>query len=358
VLLQSDDWGRIGVRDEEGKEQLRRLGVRLGERPYDYYSLETAADVMAVRDMLKRHRDSTGRHACLVMNFLMANLDFVRMQAKDYNEIVLLPLTHGFPGHWSRPGLFEAYHQGIADRVFHPALHGLTHFCRRGVEESLAGKGEQRDLLRTFWKAETPYIHWRMPWVGHEYCAAGKAGFLSQEEQQSLVRHAAELFRQFFSVQPLTACAPGYRGNADTHAAWAECGVRVAQNGGEAPRPPHLDEYEMLNLYRTVDVEPSERGLEVEKYMELAGACFARGIPAIISVHSINFHSTLKDFRSTTLQALDELLFALEAKYPNLLYVHDADMYEIVTRGKYRSAQGKVAVQARADSSPPQSAWR
>jgi hypothetical protein len=176
-------------------------------------------------------------------------------------------------------------------------------------------------------------------------------GFLSHEEQHSLIRHAAELFRQFFSTAPLTACAPGYRANADTHTAWAECGVRVAQNGSGAPRPPHLDECEMLNLYRTVDVEPSERGLEVEKYMELASACFARGIPAIISVHSINFHSTLKDFRTTTLQALDELLSALEARYPNLLYVHDADMYEIVTRGKYRSSQGKVAVQAKKISS-------
>ena len=31
---------------------------------------------MALRDMLKRHRDATGRPACMVMNFLLANLDF------------------------------------------------------------------------------------------------------------------------------------------------------------------------------------------------------------------------------------------------------------------------------------------
>ena len=60
VLLQSDDWGRVGVRDREGYEQLRASGVPLGENPYDYYSLETAEDVMLLRDLLKRHRDSTG----------------------------------------------------------------------------------------------------------------------------------------------------------------------------------------------------------------------------------------------------------------------------------------------------------
>ena len=35
VLLQSDDWGRVGVRDAEGQEELRAAGLSLGERPYD-----------------------------------------------------------------------------------------------------------------------------------------------------------------------------------------------------------------------------------------------------------------------------------------------------------------------------------
>ena len=47
VLLQSDDWGRVGVRDREGYEQLRASGIRLGEHPYDFYTLETADDVIA-----------------------------------------------------------------------------------------------------------------------------------------------------------------------------------------------------------------------------------------------------------------------------------------------------------------------
>jgi hypothetical protein len=30
VLLQSDDWGRVGARDREGYEPLRASGIRLG----------------------------------------------------------------------------------------------------------------------------------------------------------------------------------------------------------------------------------------------------------------------------------------------------------------------------------------
>ena len=48
VLLQSDDWGRVGLRDQEGLEQLRSAGLALGERPYDFYTLETADDLRAL----------------------------------------------------------------------------------------------------------------------------------------------------------------------------------------------------------------------------------------------------------------------------------------------------------------------
>jgi hypothetical protein len=349
VLLQSDDWGRVGVRDQEGYELLRASGIRLGENPYDFYTLETAEDVTALRDLLKKHHDYTGRSACLVMNFLLANLNFPKLGAGNDRHLELLPLNEGLPGSWKRPGLIEAYRQGIADGVFYPALHGLTHFCSQAVENTLAKGGERAELIRTLWKAETPYIYWRMPWIGYEYCNPEKpqAGFLSSEKQALLIRQAADTFKTLFSMQPLSACAPGYRANEDTHLAWSKCGVRVAQNGSGSPLSPHMDDSELLNLHRTIDFEPAQRDLPVEKYVQLAENCFKRGIPAIVSVHAINFHSTLKDFRSATLQTLDLFLSALERKHPNLLYVHDADVYDIVTRGKVRSRHGYLPVTVR-----------
>lgn len=349
VVLQSDDWGRVGVRDREGYEQLRSSGVRLGENPHDYYSLETAEDVIALRDLLKRHRDSTGRPACLVMNFLLANLDFQRTADSGFKDVHLKLLSQGLPGAWERPGLFEAYRKGISDEVFYPALHGLTHFCSLAVRRALESPGERSNLLHTLWKADTPYIYWRMPWIGYEYNNPEKpnAGFLEAEVQGDLIAEAGREFKKFFGVAPMSACAPGYRANSDTHRAWSECGVRVAQNGSGGALPPHMDEWEMLNLHRTIDVEPFERGLPLEKYMQLAERCFERGIPAIISMHSINFHSSLKDFRGPALRVLDEFLGALEAKHPDLLYLHDMNLYELVTRGKFKGPRGPVSVEVR-----------
>ena len=350
VVLQSDDWGRVGVRDREGFDQLRASGLKLGEHPYDLYTLETADDVYVLAELLGRHQDCTGRTPCLVMNTCTANLDFTSMRRDDYKGLKFLPLSDGLPGNWSRPGLLEAYRAGVADGVLNPALHGMAHFCPVAMEKALVAGGERAQLLRMLWQAETPYIYWRMPWVGFEYWNPGgtRSGFLAVEQQSMLINRALENFTALFGTRPASACAPGCRSNCDTHAVWASAGIRVAESGtGSGLRPPHMDEFGLLHLYRTIDFEPSQLKVEVDKYLEIARCCFARGLPLIISVHSINFHSTLKDFRRPTIAALDTLLTALESRYPELLYVHDTDMYEIVTAGVFRSQGRRVSIDVR-----------
>jgi len=348
VVLQSDDWGRVGVCDQHGWEQVRKLVPNLGERAYDCYSLETAEDVAAIASLLGRHRDSTGRPACLGMNFVVANVDFAKVVADDFRQIHLRPLTTGLPDGWERSGLFGAYREGIEAGVFFPALHGTTHFCQPAVERFLADPGERGVLLRGLWSAGVPYIHWRMPWIGFEYWdpeQPEEERFLSAEIQEKLIGRAAEIFTEFFSKSPRSACAPGYRANDATQRAWAKCGVRVAQNGPSEGMPPHFDHNGVLQLYRAIDFEPAvEQHFSVAACLRTAENCFDLGLPAVVSIHSINFHSTIKDFRARTLELLEEVLAALESRHADLLYVRDEDLCDLVEEGKFQSANSTVKV--------------
>ncbi len=348
VVLQSDDWGRVGLRDSEGLEELRTSGVSLGEQPYDFYTLETADDVGALSRLLKRHRDAARRPACIVMNFLSGNLNFARMASEDFHRIHLRALADGLPEKWLRPGLFEAYREGVDAGVFWPALHGHSHFCQPAVEREIEKRSERASLITTLWKAGTPYIHWRMPWIGYEYWDPQEAEdrrFLPSEVQATAIGAAVGDFARFFSNLPKSACAPGYRANEDTHKAWAHFGVRVAQNGPGASKLPHFDGHGLLHLYRTINFEPATSAeLSVEACINAASACFARGIPAVVSIHSINFHSTVKNFRSRTLDMLDQFLTALEGTYRDLLYVHDGDIYDLVQSGRYATDSEDVSV--------------
>lgn len=347
LLLQSDDWGRVGLRDREGLAQLQAAGLNLGERPYDFYTLETAQDLAAVSQLLKRHRDASGRPACLGMNFITANLDFAKMAAEDFRRIHLRALPDGLPDGWERPGLFEAYREGVDAGVFYPALHGQTHFCRQAVEREVSAAGERGSLVKTLWKAGTPYIHWRMPWIGYEYWDPEQlpVQFLSSEAQAGAIGSAVGNFAKMFSTLPRSACAPGYRANEDTHKIWAHFGVRVAQNGPGKSLPPHLDRFGLLHLYRTLNFEPAiDPALSVGKSLDRVSESFQRGLPAIVSIHSINFHSTVTDFRTRTLALLDEFLSSVEAKFPNVLYLHDGDLYDLTQTGTYASGSSAAAV--------------
>jgi hypothetical protein len=363
VVLQSDDWGRAGLRDREGLEQLAAAGLVLGERPYDFYTLEAAEDLAALRAVLRSHRDSAGRSPSLEMNFVVANLDLEKMalegmdpgkmSAEGFQKIHLLPLAEGLPAGWNRPGLLEAYRAGIQEGLFQPALHGTTHFCRVAVERYLAASdpadsGERGHLLRTLWKAGTPYIHWRMPWIGYEYWdpeVSPDDRFLPADTQRDLIGKAVGDFAKLFATLPRSACAPGYRANDDTQSAWAQIGIRVAQNGPGAAIPPHFDRHGLLQLYRTVEFEPAvSPDFSLDVCLRSAEACFERRIPAIVSVHSINFHSSVKDFRCRTLQLLDQFLAALELAHPDVLYLHGGEIYEVVNKGLRETAQGTVSV--------------
>jgi len=348
VLLQSDDWGRVGVRDAEGQEELRAAGINLGERPYDLYSLETAEDVHELTAVLQSLQDSVGEPPCIEMNFIVANVDFQASATNGFLDIVVKPLAHGLPGRWARPGLFEAYKAGIQARVFAPALHGTTHFCQQAVAHGWTQGGERAEILQTLWKAETPYIHWRMPWVGYEYWDPEKAPadrFIPEAQQEHWIEWAARAYQELFGERAISGCAPGYRADLATHRAWHKQGIRIAQNGPGNSRAPHWDENGMFHTYRSVDFEPAVNpALCWEDCVKSAATWFGRGLPLIISVHSINFHSTLAPFRQKTLLVLREFLRALKKRVPDLLYINSKQLLQIVETGRYESANGPVTV--------------
>lgn len=348
VLLQSDDWGRVGLRDQEGLKELQSAGIALGERPYDFHTLESAEDLSALRDRLQSHRDSTGRPASMEMNFIVANPDFARVEAENFQQPHLLPLAEGLPRGWSRPGLLEAYREGIREGLFHPSLHGRTHFCHAAVERQLVHPGERLDLLRIFWRAGTPYIYWRMPWVGYEYWdpeQPAEERFLTADCQGELIGQSVGMFAKTFSALPRSACAPGYRSDENTHQAWARYGVRVVQSGPRNFGVPHFDRFNLLHLYRTVEFEPAiDPAFSVAACLRAAEDCFARGIPAIVCTHSINFHSSVRDFRTRTLEFLNEFLSALKSRHPDVLYLHDENVRELIDRGWYETSYGVTRV--------------
>ena len=82
-------------------------------------------------------------------------------------------------------------------------------------------------------------------------------------------------------------------------------------------------------------MEPATTKVDLGALIEQVGNCFGRGLPGIVSIHSINFHSTLRDFRTTTLALLDDFLGSVKKRWPNVLYVNDGDLLRIAQEACY-----------------------
>jgi len=359
VLFHTDDWGLVGIRDQEGFDDLISRGVDLGSGPYDFYSLETAEDLRRLFGILLHHRDSIGRPPCLVFNFIVANVDFPRVADSGFTKLNLLPLDQGLPSRWRRPGLLETYRDGIQKGFIYPALHGLTHFCQSSVEKVLQRKDERSALLQMLYSVDTPMIPERTPWVSFEYrhgLNGEKDAWLDFSSQRQFIGEGKRLFERVFGRAPFSACAPGYRANEDTLRGWAEAGIHVAQNGPGWDLAPYFDQNGLLHLHRNIPFEPFTDANQFDEKYALAKAeeMFKTGRPAIICMHSINFHSTLKNYRDITLKILDHFLTLLEAKYEDLLYVNDFDLLEVIKSG-YLEWDGEripVPIRRRFEPSP------
>lgn len=343
IIFQSDDWGLAGIADKAGFDRLvRDHGLSPKASHLNYYSLETAADLGAIYGVLGAHRDSSGHHPILGCNFILANVDFPKVLAHSFEQLFLKPLHDGLPRPWERPGLLEAYREGVRRQYLYPGLHGVTHFCADRVKRLLREPSLRGNLLRNLFEIGTPLAYQVTPWVGFEF-RDEETGWLSFAEQQKAVVHAVELFRSTFGRQPLSACAPGYRANAATFRAWREAGIKVAQHGPGLKAPPFFGRHGLLHLHRQVSFEPAinPEYFTVERAFQDARRCVKAGQPVIICAHSVNFHSTLHNFRELTLERLDQLLRRLEHTFGDLLYLHDENLWEIAQKSQI-SRNGKT----------------
>lgn len=351
MVFESDDWGMCGVRDIEALDRLRGKGYYRGQDIRSYYSLETTEDLEKLYDTLTKHRDSKGDHPVFTSNFIVTNPDFERIRKSGYQSYFHQKLSDGFPPKWKRRRLFGIYMDGINIGVVHPGYHGREHFNYRFWLKLLQSR--EPSTMDAF-QEEMVFAHFKYNRLKDQYidCSTSPAKFLDHSIQSEVISDGVSIFRQLFGRLPVTTIAPSYFWNDDTERAWAGVGIKFIQGGnlqnvetlqGYRNRigygRKHLlggkNQYGMLYLTRNVDFEPWDQPLNSRRILDRIDMLFAMGAPVIISTHSLNYTSAIWNFRDRTLAQLDYLLTAIEAKYPDLLYLSDAQLGDAILNGYF-----------------------
>lgn len=319
VVLESDDWGLCAwSADDDAHRALAATPAFAGPagRVYGRSTLESAADVRALREVLLEFRGADGSPPVWQANTVMAAPDFERMAregpAGDEPPLLLPPET---PSRWRRPGLWDEVRTSVAAGVWWPELHGLHHLpgrawlaaLRRGDADARLAFGQQCPVCEAVE-------------ASGEYDASEPAA----SRERSLER-AFALFTQAFGRPPASLCPPDYRWEPTLEVQAVRLGATVLQGTAErAGRWPRLRRLlhrwrwpersgGLLRMPPRIAFEP--RGdaapgasLGADRTHAAVRAAWSRGQPAIVSTHRLNYAHLDRAWSEAGRAALRDLL--------------------------------------------------
>ena len=300
VVLESDDWGLCAwSADEEAHRALAATPAFTSPagRVYGRSTLESAADVRALRETLLAFRGADGSPPVWQANTVMGAPDHARLAREGFERdelpLVLLPEA---PPRWQRPGLWEQVQESIAAGVWWPELHGLHHVPARAWLEALRrGDADARLALAQ----------------GCSVCVAVQATseYASSEPAASRARHLERAFAHFtriFGRPPGSLCPPDYQWDTGLETRAWDLGASVLQGAAERPGPcprvrrllqglrwpdlraGHLFMPPRIAFEPRGNAAPGSR-LGAARTHAAARAAWARGQPAVVSTHRLNY---------------------------------------------------------------------
>ena len=339
VVLESDDWGLCAwSADDEAHRALGRTPAFRSPAGHTYgrSTLESAADLRALRETLLGFRGGDGSPPVWQANMVMAAPDFERLARDGYGSdevpVVLLP---GLPARWERPGMWNEVQQNIAAGVWWPELHGLHHLPERAWLEGLR-RGDD--------DARLAFSHQCI------VCSAVESSgeYDPSEPAAARVRRLERAFGHFtrlFGRPPGSFCPPDYRWDESLEPHVSRLGASVLQGGPERSgrwlrawrmihhwRWPDLRDQRLLMPPRIAfeprgDAAPGSR-LGAERTHAAVRAAWRRGQPAVVSTHRHNYAHLDPAWSEAGRAALRDLLQRLCAD--GAVYLTDTKVYDLV----------------------------
>lgn len=301
VVIESDDWGLCAwAPDDRAARALSDTPVwrTPAGRRYGRSTLESAADVAALAEVLAAVKGADGRPAVLQANTVMAAPDFEALASNGFDaaELPLVGLPE-LPSRWRRPGLWDAVRAARDRGVWWPELHGLHHLP---VAAWLAA------LRRGDADARLAFEH--QSFVCEAVQASGEYDPSEPEAQRAWnLREALRRFEQAFGRPPGSICPPDYRWDESLEREAEALGLTTIQGHGEregrfAPklqrvveqlRFPHVHGRRFY-LPPRIAFEPRGEAVPAgpagfDHAVRAVHDAWGRGQPAILSTHRASY---------------------------------------------------------------------
>ncbi|HPG34150.1 MAG TPA: hypothetical protein PLM34_09855 [Lentimicrobium sp.] len=199
IVFESDDWGSILMSSKEAFRKLVDSGIPGQDNPYcKYDALESNADLENLFEVLSQFKDFKGNYPVFTGVNVVANPDFDKIKASDFQQYFYEPFTETFKKYPVHNRVYQLWHEGIEKRLFVPQFHGREHLnVQRWLRDLNSGNTDTRMAFDFgLWGIYSPLIK-------ADYQAAFDLEYSSDlDYQHSVLTEGIDLFIELYGYQP------------------------------------------------------------------------------------------------------------------------------------------------------------
>lgn len=348
VVIESDDWGSVYMSTPEAFQALKSKGIPLTSHYLNNDTLESNEDMEMLFDVLRRHKDATGRSLVMTGVNVVANPDFEKIKANGYTKYeyeLFTETAKRFPG---SDRIYDLWKQGIRERLLVPVFHGREHL---NVQRWMRLLQQGNETIRLAFEHEVPYVEKGLK--GQRLPDLRAAFDIDTEEDlpylHEVITTGMEEFEKLFGFRSTFFIPTNGPFNNSLASVTAELGIKYIGTGkiqleplGNKEYKKHFryigkkNRYNQRYLTRNCFFEPNSGEHSGDKdwvnecmhEIEIAFRCRK---PATISSHRVNYMGTLHpENRENGLMKLDGLLSEIIKHWPDVEFMTSIELGDLI----------------------------
>jgi len=350
VIIESDDWGSIYMPSVEALNKLITLGINTNSHFLQFDSFESKSDFKSLYDVLKNHKDKSGRPPVISAVANVANPNFEVIESGGFRDYVYETFVETSERFEASSGIIEDYRKGINERLFFPIFHGREHlnvnrWMRLLQQDNFAIKGAFLAGVPAIGKDEQGSI---LP----DLRAAFDLDDISElADQKEIIESGLNIFEQIFGFRSRYMVPPNGPFNSQLEPYLKTLGVDFIGTSKIHLSPLGMGEWKkeyrylgkrnncgQIYLTRNCFFEPSSWEHPKEKdwvasCMEEISSAFLMKKPATISSHRVNYMGGIQEWnRDNSIEKLDQLLKEIIRKWPNVEFLTSEELGDIISK--------------------------
>jgi len=350
VVFESDDWGSVRIRSKIDYDLMLSKGLELDRSHFTQFDgLESNSDLESLYEVLSKHIDSTGRSAVFTPMCVIANPDFEKIKASDFQEYYYENFVETCKRYPNHDRVLELWRKGIEDRLFVPALHGREHLSVSCWMKLLQEKNE---AVRVSFEHQSFGVSFYKGKSIPDYLGAFHPDYATDiPKLKNIIESAGKLFEKNCGYKPTHFIAPNRESAKALDETFGKIGVRYMTMAKLRHYPLGDNKYKNELLWlgkynkkndqtyitRNCHFEQSDPSQAdwVDYCLKEIELSFKWRKPAVISSHRVNYiGSIVPDNASKGLFELDRLLSIILKKWPDVEFMTSTELGDLITSNR------------------------